>query len=125
MGLRAVLEKLKLVAAFSDCSICNRYQCLSTLPTECPTSPMSVKTMRGYCEEVKNYFKQGYCMKLLDKTSEEKSSLGQHEDLVIVVEDLNKVESGSQDRCQAVVGEDEDIQDCEKERLLMLEESKV
>jgi hypothetical protein len=66
-------------------------------------------------------------MKLSDKTSEEKNSLGQHEDLVIVVEDLSKVESGSQDRSQsqAVVWEDEDIQDCGKERLLMLEESKV
>jgi hypothetical protein len=78
---------------------------------------MSGKTMRGYCKEVKNYFKQGSCMKLSDKTSEEKSSLVQDEDLVIVLENLSTAES-SQNRCESVDEEGEDDQDCEKERLL-------
>ena len=94
MGLCVVLEKLKLVAAFSDCLICNRYQCLSTLLTECPTLSMSGKTMRGYCEKVKNYFKQGSHMRSSDKTNEDKSFLIHHEDLAIPVEDLSTVESG-------------------------------
>jgi hypothetical protein len=78
---------------------------------------MSGKTIWRYCEKVKNYFKQGSCMKLSDKTSEEKSSLVQDEDLVIVLENLSTAES-SQNRCESVDEEGEDDQDCEKERLL-------
>jgi hypothetical protein len=74
-----------------------------------PSSLVSVKTIKRFSKKVKNYFKQGSRMKSSDKTSEEKSSLVRHEDLVIVVEDLSTADSeSSQDQTECEVEDGED-----------------